>query len=450
MPATGAAATTATAAPQQVAIRVEPSRTQWQPRRRHIFHIHDYEDAWRLVLFATCLFCLVWIVVTTFGPEPVGLLQTRAANGTTPAYTGLCPRVTVCAEEWYTLLLLGFSRTTAYVTYPLMMILFLSKTNHLRTLLQSSWLSLYVPFFDLHQIHTFAGKAVSLAVGVHGAAHIARWAAQGNLHLLTQHQTGLTGLTAFLCTPLITLPLALPCLKRRMSWEWRKGLHYLSWVWGVAILYHAPTQLISTLLGVPVFMYLADYVIGSLLRTHRIDSSAFSRLEGGVELTFAHPPCFTTDGTGYVLVCLPWIAPSEWHAFSLFSHPSKPHHSCVCMAVNGDWTRRVHAAVERPTRRPAWISGPFASPYATAVEYDNLVLVASGIGITPAMSIVTNYKETRRVNLIWACRDASLLEFYLDKCRCRTRPPQQPRVTRAPAACVPAPPSYHRIQRHLP
>ena len=34
----------------------------------------------------------------------------------------------------------------------LMMILFLSKTNHLRTLLQSSWLSLYVPFFDLHQI----------------------------------------------------------------------------------------------------------------------------------------------------------------------------------------------------------------------------------------------------------------------------------------------------------
>ena len=32
---------------------------------------------------------------------------------------------------------------------------------------------------------------------------------------------------------------------------------------------------------------------------------------------------------------------------------------------------------------------------ATAVEYDNLILVASGIGITPAMSIITTYKETR-------------------------------------------------------
>jgi len=135
-----------------------------------------------------------------------------------------------------------------------------------------------------------------------------------------------------------------------------------------------------------------------------------------VELTFEHPPGFSTDGTGYVLVCLPWIAKNEWHAYSLFSHPTRPGHSCVCMAVGGDWTKKLHNLLERPTHRPAWVSGPFASPYATAVEYDNLVLVASGIGITPAMSIITTYKETRRANLIWVCRDASLLEFYLDKC----------------------------------
>lgn len=58
----------------------------------------------------------------------------------------------------------------------------------------------------------------------------------------------------------------------------------------------------------------------------------------------------------------------------------------------------------------------FGGADATASEYDNLILVASGIGITPAMSIVTTYRDTRRVNLVWVCRDASLLEFYLDKC----------------------------------
>ena len=393
--------------------RVQEARAQ--KRRLAFCSIHDIDECWFFILLISCLFCLVWIVVTSFSPKPVGLLTRHDNNGT--IWWGICPpRGTVCAEEWYTLLLLAISRGSAYATYPLMMLLFLSKTNHLRTLLQSSYLSLYIPFYDLHAIHTYAGKVVSIAVGLHGTAHITRWLLQGNGRFLVQHQTGVSGLISFLLTPLITLPLAVPYLKKRMSWEWRKGLHYLSIVWGVSICFHAPTQLISYLIGVPVCMYLSDYLIGSLLRTYRIDSSAFSRLENGVELTFEHPPWFTTDGTGYVLVCLPWISKFEWHAFSLFSHPTKPNHSCVCMAVGGDWTKKLHESVERPTRRPAWISGPFASPYATAVEYDNLILVASGIGITPAMSIVTTYKATRRVNLIWACRDASLLEFYLDKC----------------------------------
>lgn len=81
----------------------------------------------------------------------------------------------------------------------------------------------------------------------------------------------------------------------------------------------------------------------------------------------------------------------------------------------GDWTTKLHDAVRKPTSRPAWICGPFASPYSHAQEYDNLVLVASGIGITPAMSIVAAFKATRRVHVIWACRDPSLLEFYLEK-----------------------------------
>jgi hypothetical protein len=54
----------------------------------------------------------------------------------------------------------------------------------------------------------------------------------------------------------------------------------------------------------------------------------------------------------------------------------------------GDWTEQLHKIVDRPTKRPVWVAGPFASPYSTAVDFDNLVLVASGIGITPALSIL--------------------------------------------------------------
>ena len=50
------------------------------------------------------------------------------------------------------------------------------------------------------------GKAVGVAVSAHAAAHAARWATQGNIHLLWDHVTGRSGLVSLLCTPLIVLP----------------------------------------------------------------------------------------------------------------------------------------------------------------------------------------------------------------------------------------------------
>jgi hypothetical protein len=52
-----------------------------------------------------------------------------------------------------------------------------------------------------------------------------------------------------------------------------------------------------------------------------------------------------------VLVCLPWLAQAEWHAFSVYAHPIVSDHSCVCIAVAGDWTRALHSSLARPTQR---------------------------------------------------------------------------------------------------
>ena len=62
----------------------------------------------------------LWIAVTTFAPEPVGLLR---SDGT------VCPRPTVCTHDWAQLALLAVSRCSAYTCYPLIMLLFLSKAS---------------------------------------------------------------------------------------------------------------------------------------------------------------------------------------------------------------------------------------------------------------------------------------------------------------------------------
>ena len=76
----------------------------------------------------------------------------------------------------------------------------------------------------------------------------------------------------------------------------------------------------------------------------------------------------------------------------------------------GDWTKALHKSLARDTTRPCWIKGPFPSPYSHAALYDNQILVATGIGITPALAAINAYKSSRRVTLIWAVRDPEMLE----------------------------------------
>jgi len=54
--------------------------------------------------------------------------------------------------------------------------------------------------------------------------------------------------------------MTVPYLKKRISFEWRKLLHYLCIVWGVALMFHAP-QRIFWLVGIPVFVYVADDMV---------------------------------------------------------------------------------------------------------------------------------------------------------------------------------------------
>eukprot|EP00965_Chrysotila_dentata_P186033 6142116-Pleurochrysis_carterae.AAC.1 len=67
-------------------------------------------------------------------------------------------------------------------------------------------------------------------------------------------------------------------------------------------------------------------------------------MEGGVELTFSHPSGFHADGTGYVLVCLPWISATEWHAFSVFPHPVRGLQTRT-NRVDAARTEREHASL---------------------------------------------------------------------------------------------------------
>jgi ferredoxin-NADP reductase len=98
----------------------------------------------------------------------------------------------------------------------------------------------------------------------------------------------------------------------------------------------------------------------------------------------------------------------------MFQDPTDTKMICFMISKTGDWTKALHTAIHEPMHRRLWVSGPVVSPFETATDSDQVISVASGIGITAALSVITSHADTRKMHLIWSVRDASLLEFVMD------------------------------------
>lgn len=251
---------------------------------------------------------------------------------------------------------------------------------------------------------------------IHTLFHLLRWGNQGNIHLLWKHRTGLSGLVAVIASIFITFPMMY--FKKQIPYEVRKGLHYLFFVFAIGMAYHVPPSgvpnggFISYVMGICLGLYVVDALYCYFFLTEIVTTTTFHVLPTGVQMTMPVSQRFLTRGErgGFAYVCLPWVNKYQWHPFSIFPNPCDPSQVQVFMQVTGDWTCAVRDALQRDTRRPVWVQGPFHSPYTEAVLYDNCILVASGIGVTPALNCIQSLKRSRSVHLIWMVRDPNMLE----------------------------------------
>ena len=85
----------------------------------------------------------------------------------------------------------------------------------------------------------------------------------------------------------------------------------------------------------------------------------------------------------------------------------------------GDWSKALSNTVlqeERTsrilTRRSLWVRGPFTSPYSISHRFSNLILFASGIGITPALGVLDQYYGDRNCIVVWMLRSEAMLTFF--------------------------------------
>lgn len=379
---------------------------------------------WHAIYFFSGVSVLACIC-QLFLPYPHGLMMTSAeiaAIGIVPGCEDglehcICPRETICATNTLSVVLLALARCSAFFDYPLYMMMILTKCHNINNLLRRTVLREWIDFADMHKVHKTFGIVVGIETMSHSFFHMLRWGLSQDINLLWETKTGITGLIAAFVTPLICWPMAIEYLKQRIKFEVRKGLHYLAVVWIIALMFHAPSR-IYYLLGVPGAVYLMDYIFGYFVRNILIENVSFERYgDNGVALHFENPLSWEAQPkTSYVYVMCPWISKYQWHAFTMFPEPQKKNHTMLCIGASGDWTKELHDKIKVPCFRPMYVVGPFKSEFSdTAVTTSNAIAVASGIGITPTLSLILNYVDKKRVNVVWMCRDAGLIEYILHK-----------------------------------
>eukprot|EP00984_Skeletonema_dohrnii_P028756 scaffold18855_cov78-Skeletonema_dohrnii-CCMP3373.AAC.1 len=188
----------------------------------------------------------------------------------------ICPRVTICATDTLSIILLALARCSAFFDYPLYMMMFLSKCHNINDVCRRTVLREWIDFGDMHKVHRLFGIIVGIETMFHSFFHMLRWGLNADIDLLWKTTTGISGLAAFMITPLICWPMVVPAIKERLAFEVRKGLHYLSIVWAITLLFHSKSR-IYYLIGIPALMYLVDYLFGYFGRNSLIENAFFER-----------------------------------------------------------------------------------------------------------------------------------------------------------------------------
>ena len=263
---------------------------------------------WWHGIFFFSFVSLIACLVTLWAPYPYGarmssemVAQTPWSDGCIDTTTCICPRETICADDLFSMILLTIARCSAWFDYPLYMCLFLSKCNNLNNYLQRTVLRCYINFSEYHKVHRLFGIIVGVESLCHGLFHTWRWARRkDDIQLLWSTTTGITGMVCILLSWLIIIPMMLPYLKKSVSYEWRKGLHYLSVLWAVGLMCHAP-QRIFWMMGVPLLLYLTDKMLEIFTKTFLVESAHFERLSDSIcVITFRNPPGFGKQNSAYV------------------------------------------------------------------------------------------------------------------------------------------------------
>ncbi|KAF9103375.1 hypothetical protein BGX27_010608 [Mortierella sp. AM989] len=359
-------------------------------------------------------------------------------------------------------------------------IILLPVCRNILRILRVSFINKLIPIDENIWFHKITAYSILFCTVVHSLGHYVNFYRLDRLYrqdpngefkftaaeLLYKSPAGITGHIMLLC--MVLMYTTAKQSQRNKSFESFWYTHHLAFIMLGALMFHGLGCIVKDKDGVcrgyESYRYLAVgyclYVVERGIRAYRarLDTRLVKAIQhpaGVIELQI-QKPSFKYKPGQYMFINVPDISKYQWHPFTITSSPFEDYVSVHIRQV-GDWTRalgtrmgvekeeRGGAKTVQAARRPeknielvddrgeeirvragfsmpeVCIDGPFGAPTEDVFDHEIVVLVGSGIGVTPFASILRDiwYRannnmplKTKRIEFYWVCRDLASLKWF--------------------------------------
>ncbi|XP_045615867.2 dual oxidase 2 [Procambarus clarkii] len=178
----------------------------------------------------------------------------------------------------------------------------------------------------------------------------------------------------------------------------------------------------------PCVLFVLDKLVSISRNKIKIDVISAQHLPSSViRLEIRRPPNFSFQSGQWVKIASTGIGEQEYHPFTLSSAPHEENLTLHIRAV-GPWTKKLIQVYQDQgprTKYPQiYMDGPFGEGHQTWWDYEVVVLVAGGIGVTPFASILKDIAhklqnsrtllKTKKVIFLWTTRSQKQYEWMTD------------------------------------
>ncbi|XP_058213684.1 ferric reduction oxidase 7, chloroplastic-like isoform X2 [Rhododendron vialii] len=293
-----------------------------------------------------------------------------------------------------------------------------------------------IPFELATRYHVWLGHLTMLLFTLHGLLYIIAWALQGELlnEILEWKTIGVANLAGVisLAAGLFMWVTSLPPV-RRQNFELFFYTHQLYIVFVVFLAMHVGDFIFSVAAG-GIFLFILDRFLRfcQSRRTVNVISASCSPC-GTVELVVSKPANLQYNALSFIFIQVRELSWLQWHPFSVSSSPlDGKYHMSILIKNLGEWTEKLRGKILNGPKEDSpmvplqshhanitvSVEGPYGHEFPYHLTYENLILVAGGIGISPFLAILSdilhriNDKKPclpRNVLVVWALKTSDEL-----------------------------------------